>query len=1310
MKPTCLTREELRRQFADPPPEFGLYPCWWWEGQRVTKEKITWQLEEMKKAGTFGTFFYLRYGGEEPFAVTPAYGTNEFLDLFRFSLEEHRRLGMEAYFSEWTGQHSIADQIHADPAAYERLTGARLVLHAKASETAGLVQVEIPIIEEVLCAAAYRMIPGGLDWESRVELNDRVENGLLKWHAPESGWLLTVVSSRKHGLNYLDHELTDYWIENLWKPYLDRMSEFVGSTFKGYVQDELDVLSGDILYSDVLRERFEKDNGYDPRPWLVSLFHDIGPLTDTIRCGYYAAVAGLLEENMYARLSQWHEKRGMYYGTVAVRGRQDILAQTGHFCDLFKLLRWYHFPGNEDPHVEPTIPARRRFIDAKLSSSAAHIFERQRAAVCAYWGTGWGLTMEQRLSWTNENYAYGLNLYDPHLAQMGLAGGWYEWVPPAQYFYHPYWQLYKTFSDYVRRLSFILSQGVHRAGVAILFPTVSIHANWIGGNRYTLAADLTACTTYNIADSLYRGGIDFDFIDEDSLDRADVHDNALHIAGLTIEAIVLPPMTTVRLATLQKLQRLYEAGGIVVAFQQLPHASAENGRDDPKVRAILKTVFGIAASSEYTHATFQGDEVHESHFRHGVTEQPNETGGVSMFVPGEQNRGMNASACDLPSVLRGVMTPDVQCLEKDVFHTHQRIGDQDIYFLYNARPQQRELTFTFRIDGEPEIWNATTGKISPWHRFEHREKTTKVRLRMERNEGVIINFSESSGRAGVLEDNLTDIDALEPSGESVGEPIGEPAGEPVNGLSGTSGEKYVRVRGKSDTGGRKYVRLQYSGREYVGETRQKSPPQPIYFGSKWGIRLKPTMDNRWGDYRYPASPDLLGAEARRFKYMEEGAEEGMSLGWHRTDYDDSCWPQYTYSFGPYWFVSEPLRAEEEQHNLPEKIFRADISPEITQQNSGDTVLWRRYDFSQQFGHESKDVHQGDSGLAGVADHFIVFEKLGSQCDYFRYLLTTVCTLEAGEWDLVMGGRNSFPHQAWINGQQVEDTIHTQTRTRVKLKPGPNKVLLKMVQQQGRALWAYAVFLPPGVDPLPGRPPVPRLRWFLQPNDLVFDILLDAAGRIGWYRFEAPAGLRALRLALDARGVKAWVNGEAVEVKKDRIELDSPVEDVSQIALRIEQKPGRYGGAAFTAPVVFECGQGQAELGDWCDYALESYSGGAVYSREFALEPHHLECRIRLDLGKVNTCAEVRVNNQIVGTGLARPFHFDITEYVRVGANNLEVTVYNTLANHYSIGIPSQYVYEGQTVSGLLGPVCLQFLETVTLKARIVNYQNTRGGL
>ena len=79
---------------------------------------------------------------------------------------------------------------------------------------------------------------------------------------------------------------------------------------------------------------------------------------------------------------------------------------------------------------------------------------------------------------------------------------------------------------------------------------------------------------------------------------------------------------------------------------------------------------------------------------------------------------------------------------------------------------------------------------------------------------------------------------------------------------------------------------------------------------------------------------------------------------------------------------------------------------------------------------------------------------------------------------------------------------------------------------------------------------------------------------------------------------------------------------------------------------------------------------------------------------------VKINGQSMGVRLAPPFVFDLSEGVKPGENEVEVEVFNTLANFMSAG-PSKYVYKGQTVSGLLGPASLRVLPRVRIPCRPV---------
>jgi hypothetical protein len=72
---------------------------------------------------------------------------------------------------------------------------------------------------------------------------------------------------------------------------------------------------------------------------------------------------------------------------------------------------------------------------------------------------------------------------------------------------------------------------------------------------------------------------------------------------------------------------------------------------------------------------------------------------------------------------------------------------------------------------------------------------------------------------------------------------------------------------------------------------------------------------------------------------------------------------------------------------------------------------------------------------------------------------------------------------------------------------------------------------------------------------------------------------------------------------------------------------------------------------------------------------------------VVSSARVFVNGREVGTRVAAPWKFEIQKFLHEGENQIEVDVYNTLANHY-LTIPTRYL--GKTESGLIGTVKIIF--------------------
>ena len=71
-----------------------------------------------------------------------------------------------------------------------------------------------------------------------------------------------------------------------------------------------------------------------------------------------------------------------------------------------------------------------------------------------------------------------------------------------------------------------------------------------------------------------------------------------------------------------------------------------------------------------------------------------------------------------------------------------------------------------------------------------------------------------------------------------------------------------------------------------------------------------------------------------------------------------------------------------------------------------------------------------------------------------------------------------------------------------------------------------------------------------------------------------------------------------------------------------------------------------------------------YRRIFALSNAQDQSKVKLDMGTVDAICEVHVNGRKAGVCLVPPYELDISKFVHVGVNKLEILVYGTLANHY----------------------------------------------
>lgn len=661
----------LLEEFRDPPAEYGSVGMWWWDAGHLTEDRIKGQIIEMQGRGVATSCISPIYGPGQQYSTVPEYFTDEWWAFVKYSLEEQKKIGMEQWFCDWLGRcdkQYWQNKLRAEENPL--LKGRRLVID------------DIPQDEEILDQATYKKTANGLDYDSRRPIEEVINNR----YEDADKWQSITISSQEFDLDYLNKDMVNRWIEIYFAVYEDKVGEHFGDTLMAYMPDERTVMTGNVLYSDKLLDRFKAEKGYDPLPYLVGLFYDIGDMTDKIRCDYYDVMVTLMEENFHKPIADWLHERGMKYTTHAMWGKGDVQQGVAAYGDYYRMMRNFDIPGGEDLRFSGVDGSC--FRSMKLATSIAHLYEKERVLGESFWSSGWGVAPQHNLSWINEAYAYGVNMYLQLGALYGIFNTWQVSHSPTFLLHKPYWDYWRRTADYIKRLSYILSQGVHEADVAFLYPITSIHANWVGAKTFTESGNQTADVTFDLAQVLYESGIDLDFIDYESLCRAEVDDGKLKVAGMEFRALVLPPMTTIRTETVEKIREFADSGGCVVAYGQLPTGSPECGRDDPNIKLDVVTL-----------------DSYENVVSH-----------ISKAIP-----------------------RDVIASEKDIFHTHRKIDDLDVYFLFNATSEKRGSFVSFRTLGCPEIWDAFTGEVKPLD-FKVGDDRTIVHLEMEPDEAILVVF------------------------------------------------------------------------------------------------------------------------------------------------------------------------------------------------------------------------------------------------------------------------------------------------------------------------------------------------------------------------------------------------------------------------------------------------------------------------------------------------------------------------------------------------------------------------------------------
>jgi len=516
----------------------------------------------------------------------------------------------------------------------------------------------------------------------------------FSWTAPAGGgaWRVYVFNTYSHpgadgsNVNYIDERLAPVFIDLALEPYARRLGSRLGRSVPGdFIDNEGDYGWG-LAWSATLDERYKERYSRDIRVWLpLSVDRDTEGVFARARWEWFDLVSDIYAGTFRA-VTDWHEKRGLY--TTIHFWEEGIQPQVSAVGDHMKLLRSVTMPGQDCLGRKPL-----RVHDFKEIESVAE-FEDRRAVTelmgaGAFEGTPWGTFNPAFLKQAaNAVTAWGMSHVIPHgvFTARKLTGN--PW-PPDWYAENPMFPYLHLWTDFVRRTSFVNSQGRAAADVLLYNP---IESAWMQADAGLLDVEMwkfpekdPAGRRINEIDRVYARAIDdltaagteFLVADRHYLGQMAVKAGTLERDGRIFRTLVLPALDVLRTDVARKIVDFARTGGRVYALAGLPEASAERGSADP----VMKTLM---------------DELRA---RPTFTAVPG--GGLSeLFTAGR------APGLESPIAFAAGAFP--------MLRHHRRVDGRDLFWLANNTDAWRAPRITVRgARGAASIWDCETGAIRP---------------------------------------------------------------------------------------------------------------------------------------------------------------------------------------------------------------------------------------------------------------------------------------------------------------------------------------------------------------------------------------------------------------------------------------------------------------------------------------------------------------------------------------------------------------------------------------------------------------------
>ncbi len=440
--------------------------------------------------------------------------------------------------------------------------------------------------------------------DTLLDLTGQVCDGTLHWDVPEGSWRIFVIYATRNGggrsgyVNFLSKKSCRIQIDACYEPHYAHYKDEFGKTILGFFSDEPEIGNIDgydgkdcgignmnmpIPWSEEMPALMEERFGPDYLRKVPALWMNVGSeaFTADVRTGYMDIVSRQCQRNFGEQMGEWCREHGVQYIGHIVEDcdvSPRLGPSQGHF---FRALWGQDWSGIDDIGGQVTLGganiSHKNFSGfaadgefyhhelGKLGTSLADIDpKKQGRSMCEIFGAyGWNEGTRLMKYEIDHFLVRGINHYVPHAFS---PKAFPDPDCPPHFYAHGKNPLYPPFGElmrYTNRICHLISGGVHRAEVAVLYHAES---EWAGGAYMDMVKP---------ARVLDDAQIDFDFIPADVFtnpeDFASSFDGeTLVVNNVRFRALVIPGADYVPEAVLEFARRAGESGFLVCFAGQLP--------------------------------------------------------------------------------------------------------------------------------------------------------------------------------------------------------------------------------------------------------------------------------------------------------------------------------------------------------------------------------------------------------------------------------------------------------------------------------------------------------------------------------------------------------------------------------------------------------------------------------------------------------------------------------------------------------------------------------------------------------------------